>query len=151
MIFLSYHSALLVNLEMIQISVFVSHSGLYVPLERAIDSDKEESWPRLDESPWAKSLSPSNISSSRLSTLASPSSLAKWRVSTICQATLCSAGSISSSSPKRPLWPPVTSSSNTCAWKRRWRTVWWLPKPRLSVRRRNKRLEVYYPVIDIII
>ena len=73
--------------------------------------------------------SPSSISCNRLSILASPSSCAKCRVSTICQATLCRAGRISRSSPKRPLCSQAASSSSSWAWNRRCRTRWGLFKP----------------------
>ena len=115
--------------------MFQSHA--YLALARAKYTLSTQYWPRLDPC-WAVALSPRSISSSRLSTLASPRSLARWRSSTICQATLCSAGNVSRSSPKRPLCPLVASSSNTCAWKRRWRTVWGHPKPRQSVRRKKQ-------------
>lgn len=81
--------------------------------------------------------SPSSISWSRLSILASPSSCANWRDSTICQATLCRGGKISRSSPNLPRCSQVASSSRTWAWKRRCRTTWGLSSPRQSARDGN--------------
>lgn len=80
--------------------------------------------------------SPSSISSSRLSILASPSSWAKCRVSTICQATLCRGRMMSKSSPNLPRCSQVASSSSSWAWKRRCRTSWGLSRPGQSAGQR---------------